>query len=84
MIFIDTNRMTGDMSPICVDGPDISLASADCKGEVLCNCCDICCAPDDANCNIQELMGNIDDGYSRDQFVFSEDLVFNENADFST
>jgi hypothetical protein len=57
--------------------------SADCLGasrEVDCNCCDICCGVDDANCNSQELMGNIDDGYSRDQFVFSEDLVFNENT----
>jgi hypothetical protein len=83
MIFIDTNRMTGNMSPICLNGPDISLASADCEGEVDCGCCQICCAPNDANCNSQELMGNIDDGYSREQFIFSEDLIFNANEDSS-
>jgi hypothetical protein len=84
---MDTNRMTGGYSPICVNGPDISLMSGDCKGEsreVNCECCVICCAPDEANCNVQELQANIDDGYSRDQFVFSEDLIFNENKDIAT
>jgi hypothetical protein len=28
-------------------------------------------------------MGNIDDGYSREQFIFSEDLIFNANEDSS-
>jgi hypothetical protein len=81
---MDTNRMTGGSSPLCVNGPDISLMSADCKGEVACACCVICCAPDETNCNTQELQANIDDGYSRDQFIFSEDLIFNENKDIAT
>lgn len=86
LIFMDTNRLTGNASPLCVDGPDFSIMSADCEGndaEVVCGCCQVCCAPGDTACNAQEIQANIDDGYSRDEWVFSEDLIFNQNADTS-
>jgi hypothetical protein len=82
LFFLDTNRMGGDATSVCrVDGPDVFM-TADCKDpEVDCSCCDVCCRDGESNCNAAEVMANVDDGYVRDQFVFSDNLVFYKNVD---
>lgn len=81
LVFLDKNRMTGDSSPICVGAPAISFMATDCKNEVTCACCDLCCNDNDASCNDAEVAANLDDGYERSQYVFSEDLVFYKDLD---
>lgn len=77
MFVIDGNDLTGDDSAICGDNQPSSLAYmvGDCD-ELTCACCTKCCYSNAPDCNRMELSSNIDGGYVRDQYVFSEDLKF--------
>jgi hypothetical protein len=81
MLMLDKNSLTGSDSAICGDNRQTSLAylTGDCD-EITCECCTKCCNDDDPGCNALVLPANLDGGYSRDQYVFSEDLIFNTNT----
>lgn len=73
---LDNNRIEGDDSAICNNpsGPQyIAYMVADCN-EITCDCCTLCCS--NPTCNNADLVANLDDSYTRNQYVFSEDVVF--------
>lgn len=77
MITLDKNRLTGDVGFCGANGlAALQFSTADCTSEVTCDCCKICCVDHDSRCNTAEWQVSFDTGYVRDQFVFSEDLVF--------
>jgi len=80
----DKNDLKGNAAPICMENggkpPNLQLMAADCPSEIECGCCDICCDDSEADCNGLELIANIDEGYARDDYVFSEDLIFHLNT----
>ena len=81
---IDNNDLKGFAAPICRDNgmpPNLQMMTADCPNEVECECCDMCCEDSDKDCNGLDLMANIDEGYTRDEYVFSENLIFHFNGD---
>jgi len=80
MLVLDKNNFEGDADAVCGDGnrpANLNYFVADCEQpELDCGCCTKCCSDSDAQCNPLEMPANIDGGYSRDKYVFSEDLVF--------
>lgn len=77
VLMADKNDLTHGFAAICEDGSDkLVFFSGDCDSEVNCPCCEMCCSDDDPNCNSAGVIPNLDDTYVRDQYVFSEDLVF--------
>ena len=87
---MDHNNVTGDANVICSHGTqsdnrfkDLKVFIADCgKGGIItCACCGECCPIGNDNCNSGGLLANLDPhlterGYQREEFVFSEDIVF--------
>lgn len=56
---VSYNELTGDMSFLCDPNdetmpwsPSIQTLHADCLGEVVCPCCNLCCDPNDT-CEFQ-------------------------------
>lgn len=90
MLALDHNRLTGSASVICSHGTqsdnkfkDLKVMIADCgkNGNLTCECCGECCPVDDDKCNPGGILANLDThltevGYRREEFVFSEDIVF--------
>jgi len=77
MLVLDKNNIKGDDRHVCgYNKPDgLSYFVADCE-EMTCECCTKCCTDAEPQCNQLEMAANLDDGYSRDKYVFSEDLKF--------
>jgi hypothetical protein len=80
--------MTGDSYHICQGHKhkpeNLQYFVMDCAegGNVTCKCCDTCCDSSVTACNKNDTLlanfesSNSKDRYRRDQYVFSEDLVF--------
>jgi hypothetical protein len=81
MLTLDKNDLKGDDQPVCgANEPStLKVFTGDCS-EIECGCCSTCCTDDDTKCNDLELKANLDDGYSREQYIFSEDLKFTVSA----
>jgi hypothetical protein len=80
MLYLEKNDLTGDTGDICVDGvgpENLQSFITDCD-EVACLCCE-CCSDDNPTCNDGELMVSFESGYVRNQYIFSEDLIFDIN-----
>lgn len=83
MFTLDHNdQIAADTSigDVCADdGPfDLQLVVADCSLE--CSCCDECCQPNDTSCGVSN-SPNLDHGYDRFGFDFSDDLSFEATGD---
>lgn len=76
-LFLDNNDLQGSVQPVCdARPPMLTQLLADCN--VQCDCCTECCAPGgDLECNNWEDTFRISVEQERDDFVFSEDLIFN-------
>jgi len=77
MLVLDKNDMSGNDDPVCGDNRPggLSFFVADCD-EMECKCCSKCCKDSEERCNDLELTANFDDTYSREKYVFSEDIKF--------
>lgn len=61
VLLLEQNRLIGDFNAICNSvGFELQSFVSDCKSEVKCSCCDLCCSDDDTTCNAGDWDGNID------------------------
>ena len=77
ILLLDENDLIGDTNSICLDSPwrtNLVHFSSDCKSEVVCSCCDVCCDDDDVTCNAGEWDAGFDPiyeyGYQRRRYSF--------------
>lgn len=78
----DNNGFEGTVGDMCTEGVgqvSIDKFITDCVVE--CECCSSCCEASDTTCNTEVLVANVKSGYERDQFVFSEDVIYNSNSE---
>lgn len=85
IVTLDQNDLTGDDGAICGNNKpeNFNYFVGDCD-EFTCDCCTKCCSDNNPNCNNLEMAINFDSGYERDQYVFSEDLLFDIATDDAT
>lgn len=75
-LFVDNNDLTGSLEPVCSAQPmQLTQMLGDCT--VSCSCCEECCNPGDDDCNNWDETFRVSIEEERDNFVFSEDLIFN-------
>jgi hypothetical protein len=65
VMIVDKNDLVGTADPICSSSSSSSPASrryfvSDCKTEVDCSCCNLCCEDSDKTCNTGDWNGNIE------------------------
>jgi hypothetical protein len=78
-MLLDRNNLTGSLGPVCAlnDGK-LSLATADCQ-EVVCVCCNPCCADQISQCHDYDLVPSMDPlwefTYERQVYDFGADGV---------
>lgn len=89
MLLLHDNDLTGHVEYMCGDDAPqgLEVFSADCGGstpEIGCSCCTACCQDGKDDCVRGDLLATFDltyeNFYQRDQYVFSEDLVFRTQA----
>lgn len=76
VLLLEQNDLVGNAEPICKMIPNLSIQHfvSDCKSEVDCSCCDLCCDDDDKICNAGEWDGSIDPiwefGFRRERYSY--------------
>ena len=62
------------MEPLCNALPTLRLAGADCLSEIVCECCELCCADDNDDCHDTDFADTVDwnTNYERDYFNFGD------------
>ncbi|GKY92030.1 hypothetical protein MPSEU_000174600 [Mayamaea pseudoterrestris] len=81
IFMIDQNELGGSDAAVCGDNkpPTLTNFVADCN-ELQCDCCTKCCTSDEPTCNTLELQVHDDNNFSRDHYVFGENLIFSRNG----
>lgn len=89
MLLLHDNKLTGDIEQMCGENKPESLEifTSQCGGPdppIDCSCCTSCCEDGQADCVRGDLLATFDlsyeNYYQRDQYVFSEDIVFRTQA----
>ena len=66
VLLLDKNNIVGDANVVCQtsnrDGGESRLDTfvSDCKSELDCSCCTLCCEDKDVSCNAYDWKGNLD------------------------
>ena len=84
MLLLHDNDLEGNVDPICKGNKtSLEVATSQCGGPdppIVCSCCTKCCEKGQVDCIKGDLLATFDltyeNYYERDEFVFSEDLVF--------
>lgn len=89
MFLADDNNLTGGAEHICasVNMGNLEAFATDCPAKLDCDCCQQYCCSNKQNCyDTSDLVANfdldwvqsvsVDSGYDRDEYVFSENLIF--------
>ena len=80
IFMIDQNELGGSDAAVCGENeaPTLTTFVAD-GNEVDCQCCTHFCTSDNPSCNTLELQVHDDNDFSRDHYVFGENLIFSRD-----